>query len=396
MNFLSRFFFSNKGFFTPSKNYIFGFGNQPVLIDTNTPYRIYHENAEVKMCIDKIAKMFSNMEILLVDDEGNEIDNPELNALINKPNPLQGLNSWLEGYIMQKYVYGNTFLYKTQPSKLSYKNTSLWNISPENIEPILTGKLYHQQRVDEIIKEYKLLQGGRKIDTIKTNEILWSKFEDLDNPLIGLSPLKSLRFPISNIKLAYEHRNVIMANKGALGMMTPDNPGDGMGIMPLTPKEREDVDNDYQKTFGVGDGQSRILFSPKPLKWTPISYPTRDLMLFEEVEANKLTIIDYFGLKAELFSTKSNTYENVRQAIRGTYQDVIMPLADQRCQELTSFLGITNGKLVPSFAHVPILQEQKDFKEVVDSINAAVSNGLLDVAVGRAIIEQESQSLNVV
>ena len=393
-NFVSLLSSSQKGFFSVYKSNIYG-TNQPVWIDTDSPYKLYYEHAELKTCIDKIAKMFSNMEILLVDDEGNELTNDELMEMLQNPNALQSLNEFLEYYIIQKYVYGNQFIYKSQPSKLSYKNTLLLSISAENIQPVISGKIYEQKNIRDIIKRYELLENGRKVKDLKTDEVLWSKFADIDNPLMGVSPLKTLKFQLTNTKLAYEHRNVIMKNKGAIGMITNESgTSNGMGFTPVTPEEQSKIAKDYEDNYGVEDGKKKIIISNKPLRWQPMSYPTRDLLLFEEIEANKLAMIDYFGLKAELFSTKSNTYENVRQAIRGTYQDLIYPIADEFCQALTSFLKVPNGKLIASYKHVPILQEQKDYKSIVDSINSAVTNGLLDVEVGRTIIEQETQALN--
>ncbi len=347
---------SEKMFFTSQSKIIGQKG--AVYIDVDKPYEIFNENPSINQVINKKASMFSNMELKLTDKDNNIIDDKDLLKLFQNPNIFQSLNDFLKSYLTQKSVYGNTFIYKNKPSNLQKYPTTLQCISPRYIQPNLTGKVFDQLSMSDVVKYYEMINyngsNNRKFDV---NEILWSRITDLDDPLVGVSPLKSLKYPITNTKLAYDYLNVISGEKGAIGVLSDDNRSP-MGGMPLKDEEKRNIEESYSKNYGVKEGQRKVIVTKSALKWQPMSYPTQDLLLLEQIDTYFLTIIDHFGMNVNLFSSKSQTFENVKNAIIQTYQDTIIPEADLFCQELTSFLEIEEGlKITPSYDHVAILRE---------------------------------------
>jgi phage portal protein BeeE len=373
---------SEKGFFNP---YWRAVNNKGVItVDTDIPYKLFNEISELHQVVDKKAAMLSNgiFKLVKADNEDEEIDAPELMALLENPNVLQSQNKWLHNYSTQLDVYGNQFMYFNWANSLQKVPTSIVNISPRYLDPILTGRVYDQASMDGIIKNYKFKQGD--IEKIyKTKDILWTKHDDLDNPVVGRSPLVSLKFPLSNTKLAYQYFNVISGESGALGMISGET-RDGAGSLPMSEKDRTALEKQYTADYGIQEGKKKVAIVSSNVKYTPTSPVTKDLQLQEQIDANKLVICDQYGLDINIFSSKNSTYENVRQALIGSYNNSIIPAANALTQSLSEQLKIDDDKkLILDYSHLSILQEdEKEKADIVkaqlDSVTQAVSAGLID------------------
>lgn len=398
-SFFGRLFGSNnwKYFFETRPSYQLG-QKGAIYLDVETPKYIFDTVPQINQVVRKKSAMFANMVIKLVDAEGNEVVDEQLYRLLENPNAMQSQNEFLKQYLEQKDIYGNQFTYKSQASALSTYPNLLWNISPANIQPELTGKIYDQLTPDGIIAQYKLLN-TTETRRFAPNEIMWTRIADLDNPLVGISPLKSLRYPITNTKYAYDYFNVISNEKGAVGILA-NKSKDAMGNIPLTKEEREKLEKQYKDNYGLGNDSSgreknRVILTESDMSWTPMSYPTKDLLLQEQIDANFLTIIDHFGLNVNIFSSKNQTYENVRNALIQCYQDTIMVEADQYCQSLSKFLGIPEGmKLIADYSHLSIFAkdvtaQKQDFKTISDSLSQLVANNVLTPLQAQEIMRNE-------
>lgn len=376
-----RTFFTNRVQMLGSKGAIY--------LDTDVPYKLFNEIPELNQVLNKKASMFSNGIFKLEDiNTGQPVNDAELMKLLENPSVLESQNSFLKTYSIQFDCYGNQFIFKNKPSRLSKYPSSLINISPYYLTPEFTGKVFYQVKIEDIIKHYKY-KGSNKEQTFETKDIIWSKNTDLDNPLVGVSPLKSLRFPLTNTKLAYDYLNIISGDKGAIGILSTSNK-DGAGVLPMNPVEQTRIENTYRNEYGTGvdSDKKRIIVTGGTVSWQPMTYRTKDLLLMEQIDANKLTIIDHFGLNINLFSSKSQTFENVRNAIIQTYQDTIIPFADQFTQKLSKELGIPETqRLYLDYSHLAILSDKfKDFNSIVDGLTQAVTGGILDAKQAQTII----------
>ncbi len=377
-------------------NFIMG-QKGPVWLNVDQPWIMYNTIPEFKTVVDRKATMFSNMRILLVDKDDKVVDDPKLKQLLDNPNCLQGQNDFLKEYSIQKTVYGSQFIRKNAVSLATYP-LSLFNLSARYLKPIVTGKFWDQLEVKGIISGYLYTEAGHT-HTFPPEEILYSKLHDLDNPIIGCSPVASLQYPLSNIKLAYEFRNVIMGEKGAIGMLTQDKPqNDGDGIIPLDPKERERIEKHYTNRYGIGPGQSRILVTEASMKWQAMTFPTKDMMLFEEIDANKRALCDMLGMSQNIFSSlNGTTYENLKNSLVMVYQDTIQPEADVFLQSLGKFIGVRTDqgfRLKASYEHISILKENKlkgmsAIKEMIAAFTEAIESGILDPQQASNILAQE-------
>jgi phage portal protein BeeE len=116
-----------------------------------------------------------------------------------------------------------------------------------------------------------------------------------------------------------------------------------------------------------------------------MSYPTRDLLLFEELTADKLAIIDAYGLNYNLFSSESgSTFSNVRDSIRMVYTDTIIPETQQMYDTIAHQLGLAkDGYYIKAdFSHLPVLQADEQQKAAAmntraDAVNKIIAAGVI-------------------
>ena len=214
INFVERFFnlFNKKNqrkqYFDTRINYQINKGE--VYIDTDVPYDLYNTIPQLRTPVDKLAAMFSNGIFKYQKIGSDKLDNlpQDISKLLENPNILQGQNPFLNQYLRQLIVYGNQFIYKNSASKITTTPQSLINVSPANLKPKLTGKLFDQVKIEGIVSGFEYTE-NTNIKTFTTDQILWSKISDLDNNLIGYSPLKAMKYPLSNTVAAYQYLNCI-------------------------------------------------------------------------------------------------------------------------------------------------------------------------------------------
>ena len=375
MNFFQRWFTPRNRYNVTYSRLFMGEQAEYVSIDQNE-YQLYQEHSILRAVIDRKSSMYANGRFVHYDKNGNQIENSPIVDFLEKPNLAQSRNEWLMQMKVQECLYGNAFIYKLQPSRLKEYPNALWNLPPQRMIVNRTGKIWKQTDINGIIKNFELIGDLGANEKFETNEVLWRTLNNPDDPISGMSPLKSIAKEITNIALAMDYRNVIMAKKGALGILSNASK-DSDGGIPLTNQERERLEKEYTRQYGVGDKQSSVIITNSALSWTPISYPTKDLLLFEEIDHNKRAIIDLYGLNDNIFSRQQgSTFTNVAEGEKLAYQNTIIPEAEDFARALTSFLGVDkNGEwLELTYDHVPALQE--DLGTKAQSIKTLKETGL--------------------
>lgn len=385
LNFVERFFSlfnkkqQRKHYFDNRINYQISKGE--VYIDTDVPYDLYNTIPQLRTPVDKLAAMFSNgvFKYQKVGSDKFDAMPTDIAKLLENPNVLQGQNPFLNQYLRQLIVYGNQFIYKNSASKITTTPQCLINVSPANIKPKLTGKLFDQTTMDGIVKGFEYNENGN-VKPFETNQILWSKISDLDNNLIGYSPLKAMKYPLSNTVAAYQYLNCISTEKGGIGVLSSQSK-DAMGALPMTAEEKKELEATYRAENGIEDNQKKIHITTGSVTWSPMSYPTRDLLLMEQIDANFLSILNVLGVNQNLFV--NSTYENLKNGLIQTHNDTVSVYADGFTQALGKFIGVKEGyRLVLDYSHLPYLQadkvqEAQTFSTVSSALNQLVSVGIL-------------------
>lgn len=323
----------------------------------------------VNAIINKKAQAFINGKTFVLNTQGKAkgkvattAEAQKLQKLFTQPNPIQNWEQFeAQGYIYQQ-LYGYTLILSIKPVgfKENIDATALWNIPPFMVDIEETNKLFYQTGLNGMIKSivlnYKGVRTTLNIDDIYIMKDITPSFNSLIFPQ---SRICALELPINNIIGAYESRNVLINYRGALGILTKDA-GDGgqFGALPMPEGEKERIQNDFRR-YGLKQNQWQIIITSAAMKWQQMGYPTKDLMLFEEVEGSTQAICDGYNYQYELLSnSKGVTFANKNEAKKLVYQDAILPESQSIYGQWNQFFNTAKYNLVidKDFSHVAVLQ----------------------------------------
>lgn len=366
------------------KNYYFN-SDTPVLIDTDDALTAFSDCHTLQTVINRKADMFANGEWKCVDvnDETKEFPDDEGLKLLNRPNAMQTAEEWLKAYIFYKSLYANNFIYALRGSQFVMP-AAIWHLPSEWMKVEFSGKFFDQTKIEEIIKKFILCYGGtEKVYEVK--DVIYKAENFSFSERKGMSKIPSLRLPISNIVAALKTRNIISVEKGMIGILSNESK-DAVGALGLKTGEKEMIESSMAEGRGLYGDRSKIVVTESNLKWNAMSYPTKELALFEETEEDFASILGAFGMKRELFPTVTgSTFENQNQAEKSTYQSTIQPEADSLAAAMTTALGADKRrrKYILDYSWLPILQEDKLKEENADLIkqrklSSLFADGMID------------------
>lgn len=236
------------------------------------------------------------------------------------------------------------------------------------INVVPTGKFYKQTKIEGIIKHYEF-DNGIVQDTFKPKEIIRFKQSGIEL-LVEPSKIKTLHPQIVNLLASYDARKVLISERGAIGFISADNTKGNQ--VPMSPKEKENLEKQYQKNYGIKKNQRRINFSTAPLKYTPTNFKTKDLLLFEEVDDDYNAIIDAYGYNKNLLSKeKGATFENVKESLKLVMQSTVIPRGNKYANTIGNDLKVNaeGKKLILDYSHLPIMQENRKEQAEVMNLN---------------------------
>ena len=347
---------------------------------SNQFLRDYLEVPEVNGVINQKVAMFCNGIIRVVSDiTGKEIPNNDpFVRLLREPNYFQSQKEWMQQTGLFGEIYGNEFIFFLTPIGMPNSPKAMFNLPPDIVIVNEPGTPFFMETANKAT--YSYIWNGQKtplspesiihINRANVSSSLNHSQTDLsiinyqNSYTLGTPVMVSQQMPIRNIRAAYEARNVMIENRGALGILS--NGGtDGTGAMlPLDPKAKEALQKEYQN-YGMTKNRMQIIMTSLNLKWQQMSIDTDKLKLFEEIAADFQSLCTGFGMAYEMF-TANQTYDNKLRAERQTYQNTIIPMANEK-------IGAFNRKFKTQekswhveidYSYLPIFQENIREKSV--------------------------------
>ena len=329
---------------------------EAVWLDTGDAWRLFIDIPELRSVVNKRATMMSSNVPTLFDKDGNLVTNHWINDLINKPNGVQSWSDVVYSMSVQDALYSNVVAYC--PLRSFGQRNLIITLPNNKIKINLSGKKLKQMEMNDLITSFVFTYDDGSKETIELKDSIYLTTADGMNIVRPISRIDSLRLPLSNIMASYNKRNVLLENLGAIGILSAQS-NDMGGAIPMTPEERQKIQKDWYRRQ-----KDELIITESNVNWQPMSYPTRDLMLFEELTEDKLAIIDAFGLNYNLFSSdKGATFSNVRDSIRMAYTDTIIPETQQIYDSMIAQWGLQGEYyLKADFNHLPILQDDENQK----------------------------------
>src|ERR1051325_2437791 len=360
----------------------------------NSAVRAYEICPPVNAIINRKAQAYINGKTWVLNLEGKQagkvattIEAKKLQALFEKPNPLQSWKQFeAQGYIYQQ-LFGYTIVLPVKPVgfKDNIDATALWNIPPSMVDIEETNKLFYQSDTKGIIKQIVLnYKGTQTILNVEDIYIMKDFTPSFYSLIIPDSRIHALELPINNIIGAYESRNVLINYRGALGILSLDPSGGQYGSMPLTDTQKEQLQQDFRR-YGLKNHQWQFIITSAALKWQQMGVATKDLMLFEEIEGGIQAICDSYNYPYQLLSSAKGTpFSNLNEGKKLLYQDATLPESESMYEQWNQLFNTKkyNLKIDKDYSHVAVLQEDKlqsaqARKALNDALQIEFQNGLI-------------------
>ena len=367
----------------------------------------FNEVPEVNGIISLKVGAFANGIIKVVSKEtGKEVTNNEpIVRAIRNPNYFQSQQEFLQQTKFFHEIYGNELLYFLAPVGMPMNVKAMFTIPIDIVtirEPVEPYFLTTEQKAT-----YWYEWGGKLIQ-FQPNSIIHINRANVPSGsnyltqtdlkitnfqqsyMFGSPVLASQQAPVRNIRAAYEARNVLIENRGALGILS--NGGtDALGAtLPINPSLKDELQEDWRK-YGVTKGQFQIIMTSLNLKWQQISIDADKLRLFEEVEADTRQLCLAFGVPYDMIST-GTTFDNKLRAERQMYQNTIIPEAQEWIAAINRKAETFNKtwELQISYDHLPIFQENR--KEMAAAMQM-VANGLEKLITDQVITLEQAKKI---
>lgn len=333
----------------------------PVWVSTTDKFALYYEIPELHAVINRYAKMVASANPILVNDKG-EVQKNNGNSifkLIDRPSAMQSWGTMMYMIAVNKCVTNNALIYAP---KGTFGALQLLPLAFNNVKIVPTGKTLISAETGSFIEKFQIPTSV--VDSYQDflpEQVIYLTEPDGINLFNTKSKIDTLKYPLSNLKKQYEKRNVLLANLFSLGVLSSDN-GDGISSVPLQPEDIKQMRKDMKQRH-----EGEIIITDKSLKFNPMTFPTKDLMLFEEMTADKLAIIDEFGLNQHMFGQgeggKGSTFSNVEMGERQAYNSTIIPDTEIIYDEFTKQLGLDREGLylVPDFSHISVLKADEKY-----------------------------------
>ena len=359
----------------PTQSQLWG-KKDAVWVDVNDAWKLYIEIPELRAVIEKRASMMSSNKPCLYDKNGEKVENHWLMDMIHHPNAIQSWSDVVFSIGVQDALYSNVFCYS--PKRTAGIRNLFVPLPADKVKIHLTGKKLKQMDAEDLVSKFTFKYDDDTTESIDWEDMIYLITDDGMNIIKPVSRIETLRYPLSNIRAQYHKRNVLLENIGAIGILSAQN-NDLGGAIPMTPEEKQKIQNDWYNRQ-----KDEVIITEANVDWKPMSYPTKDLLLFEELTADKLALIDAFGLSYNLFSQdKGVTYTNVRDSIRMVYQDTIIPETQQMYDSIIKQFGLDKEGyyLKADFSHLPVLQDDEESKAVTQKIKAETLEKIVGMGV---------------
>lgn len=325
----------------------------------------YQKCPPVAAIINRKSQAFTNGRTFVLNSKGKTAEGSEaakVKKLLSKPNAIQNWKQFEAQMYIYMHVFGFAIILPIVPFGFEgfINAKSLWNI-PANWIDIPATQENFTRNGGVALTEIVVTFNGTKV-VLKLSELIIIRditvsFDTLTFPN---SRLHSQDLPINNIIGAFESRNVLINFRGALGILSQD-PGKGQyASVAITDPEKQALQKDFKK-YGLRSKQFQVILTTASLKWQSMGYPTKDLMLMEEVEESTIAICNALNFPPFIIGLADTTYNNMTEALKGLYQDSIISDAENIYEQLTSAFDLErlNITITKDYCHLPILQKDQ-------------------------------------
>lgn len=314
----------------------------------------YQQNPIVYSCVWYTARACASVPLKILRGEG-EIKVPNLQMLIDQPNPMQDGPSFRQASISDLLLAGETFLERVDVGKIP-KELYRWQPGRVKVTPGSNG----------MPSGYVYTVGGKdrtvNVDVARGMiPILHVKDYHPTDDWRGMSPIDPAATAIDG------HTNVNRWNKALL-----ENGAQPTGALVYAPKEGSDQLTDEQfallkaeieDSFTGSRNAGKPLLLQGGMDWKEMGFSPREMNFVEGKNAVARDIALCMGTPPLLLGIPGdNTYANYQEANKAFYRQTVLPVLGQWCRSVSWWLCPSFGndiRIAPDVDDLEVFADER-------------------------------------
>jgi HK97 family phage portal protein len=295
----------------------------------------YQQNPIVNACVYMVARAAANIPLEIKRGE-EEVDVPDLAALLNRPNPMQDGEAFRIATLSDLLLAGEFFAEKVEVSK---RPKELYRINP--------GRMTVDPGPQGFPASYTYNDGkSRKtfpVDVMKgILPILHVKEYNPNNDWRGMPNIDPAAFAIDMHTGALRWNNALLNNgaqpSGAL-VYAPKEGGDK-----LTEDQWQRLKAELDESFSGQKNAGKPILLDGGLDWREMGFSPKDMNFGEGLHESARLIALAFGVPPLMLGIPGdNTYSNYTEANKAFYRQTVIPLLHQWCRAFSWWIGPAYG-----------------------------------------------------
>jgi len=326
-------------------------------------------------CIEIRAKLLSQVEFYMKNDNGDMSQDNDIIKLLKNPNTFQSKEDFLKQYEWFKSTYG--WVYQKPYGAVGLKASSLFNLNPAFIDfedTFVSPIAWTESDVKEFnAQKFEYDDPNSKPKDIEFGDILpfydtgngIDTTEYQNNPLISPSRMSAILKSIHNINEALDAENVMIGTNGREIFSGGSERGFNLGAaLPMEKDDKDSIESNLINDYGMTALKRRSIATNQKVDWQSLHIKLKDLGLHESISNNANLVRETFEVPNELYKAfqTGSTYENQKESLISFVQSTIQPIADDLAHTYNQYFGLENEKIVASFEHLPVMQHTEDKK----------------------------------
>lgn len=297
-----------------------------------------------------LATTAASIPIYEYDKNDEEIED----SVIEKPNMTLSKFEFFEQVYTNLLLHGESFIAKTQ-SEITRSIIDMKPLNPMRV--VINSSPIMIQSYD-----YLPLPGESKT-SFQPDEVIHVKYFNPDDEMRGLSPVKVLLKALHLLTTTENVKQAQMQN-GGLDSIVFEKTIDGMDNASTITQSRK---ANFMKFISDPSNKGVPYFAQGDMGSVKLGNTLADLQVLESEKATFKRLCNVYGTSDILFNSDSSATEsNVKEMIKRTYTNTIIPNVRRLVDSLSSSLGID---LKYDLSEIPELQD--DMGSLIDSLNTA-------------------------
>ncbi len=311
----------------------------------------YKVSVYVFRAVRTIVQAASAIPWVVLDKEGEPIENHPFTKVMRNPNPEFSGQDMMELLIAHSELVGNALW---MPIIVGKQVKEFWPVMPDLVKPIPSntpGEWLKGWQVVDQSGSHKILPPDQFIHFMQMNpgDLYW-----------GIGPLMAAARTVDTDNEAQDTQKIAMQNRATPdGVFTHDTV--------LTPQQFEEARRQIRENFLAKSKKREPWVLGAGAKWNQMSMTPVEMDFIASRLHNKRDIAGAFGISPIfLGDLEQSSYNNMMEARKALYEDVVIPLLDDVKSTLNLKIAPLYGDIIISYDTSKVAALREDFTKKVE------------------------------